>query len=77
MVVLLHSNHPWNVVECHGTESEISVIWNLAYFLDETIKIGGGDAVDSGQEIGRGKAIMISWRTTALETTLVIFERRR
>jgi hypothetical protein len=48
MIVLLHSHHPWNVVECHGAESEVGVIRDLADFLDEAIEVGCGDAVDSG-----------------------------
>lgn len=72
MIVLLHSDHPWNVVECHGTQSEVGVIRNLANFLDEAIEVGRRNAVDSSQEVSRSKSIMVGGRTAALQALLVI-----
>ena len=66
MIVLLHGNNPWNVVESHSTEAEVSVIGYLAHFLDEAIEIGSGNAVDGSDEIGGCKTVVVSRGTAAL-----------
>lgn len=59
MIVLLHGDYPRNIVEGHGAEAEVGVIWDLADFLDEAIEVGGWNAVDGRDEVGRSKAIVV------------------
>lgn len=66
VIVLLHGDDPRNVVECHGAKAEVGVVWDLADFIDERVEVGGGNAVDGGDEVGRREAIVIRRGTAAL-----------
>jgi hypothetical protein len=66
VIVLLHGNYPRNVVESNGTETEVSIVRNLANLLDEAIEIRGWDTVDSGDEVGGSETIVIGRRAAAL-----------
>ena len=60
VVVFLHGNHPWNIVESDGTQAEVGIVGNLAYLCNECIEGGGGDAIDSGDEVSRSKPVVVS-----------------
>lgn len=59
VIVLLHGDNPRNIVECHGAEAEVGVVRDFADLLDESVEIGGGNAVDGGDEVGWCEAIVI------------------
>lgn len=60
VVVFLHGYHPRNIVESDGTQAEVSVVGNLAYLFNESIEVGGGYAIDSGDEVSRSKPVVVS-----------------
>lgn len=66
MIILLHRHHPRDVVESHRAETEVCVVRDLAHFRNECIQIRGGEAVDSGDEVGRGEAVLIRRGATTL-----------
>jgi hypothetical protein len=68
VVVLLHGDHPWNVVKGHGAYAEIFVIRDLAHFPNKAVQVWGRDAVNSSEEVGRSKTVVVSGRTAALRT---------
>lgn len=59
MVVLLHGDYPRDIVEGHGAEAEVGVVGDFAHLLHEAIQVGGGNAVDGCDEVGRGKAVVV------------------
>jgi hypothetical protein len=61
MIVLLHCDNPWDIVESDGSQPEVGVIRNLIDFLDETIEIMCSHTIDSRNKISRRKAILIRW----------------
>ena len=66
VVVLLHGNHPRNIVEGDGTQAEVGVVGDLAHLLDKGVEGRRGDAVDSGDEVGRGESVVVGRGATAL-----------
>lgn len=66
VVVFLHGHHPWDIVECDGTQAEVGVVGDLAHLLDEGVQGGRGDTVDGGDEVGRGESVVVGRGATAL-----------
>ena len=54
MLVFLHGRDPGHVVEGHGFEAEVGVVWDFVDGGEEGGKVGGGGAVDGCDEIGGG-----------------------
>lgn len=67
VVIFLHGHYPRNVVEGNGTKTEVCVIWNPSNLLDKAIEIGCRDTIYGGDEVCRGKTIVVRRRATALE----------
>lgn len=59
MVILLHGNHPRNIVKRDGTQAEVGVVGDLAHLLDEGVQGGRRDTIDSGDEVGRGESVVV------------------
>ena len=66
MIVLLHSHHPRYIVKGDGAQTEVCVIRDLVDFFDEAVEVGRGDAVDGGDEVGRGETILVGGRSATL-----------
>lgn len=75
MIVLLHCNHPWNVVKGNSTEAEVSVVGNLADLLNEQVKCGSWGAIDGSDEVRWRKAVVVSGGTATLWLWLVNVKR--
>lgn len=60
VIILLHGNHPRDVVKGHSTKAEVCVVWDPVHLLDETIKVGGRNSINSGNEVSRCKAVVVS-----------------
>lgn len=74
MVILLHGHYPRYIIKCHGADAKVRVIWDTADFFDEAVEVGGWGAVDGCDEVGRGEAVLIGGRSTAL-TTLALYHK--
>ena len=59
MIILLHGDHPRDIVKGHGAEAEIGVIGDFAHFLDEAVEGWCWDAVDGGDEVSWREAVLI------------------
>ena len=52
MIILLPCHYPWHIIECHGSQSEISVIIDLVDFSHEHVQVRRIDTVRMGVEVG-------------------------
>lgn len=66
MIVLLHGGHPRHVVKRHRAEAEVRVVGDLAHFLNKAVEVRRRDTIDSSQEVGGSKTVMVRGRATAL-----------
>lgn len=66
MIILLHGNHPRHVIECHGADTEVCVIGDAADFFDEAVEVRGWGAIDSSDEVGWRKAVLVGWGAATL-----------
>lgn len=66
MIVFLHGHHPRDIIECHGTDTEIRIIRDTADLFDESVEIGGWGAINRRNKVSRRKAILVRGRSTAL-----------
>lgn len=67
VIILLHSNHPRDIIECDGFQAEIGIIGNFADFLDEGVEVGGLLAVDGRDKVCRGEVVLVGRGTAALK----------
>lgn len=79
VVVLLHGDHPWHVVECDGPKAKVRIIWDLSHFSDEAVEVSRLDTIDRRDEVGGGQTVLVGWRTTTLiyEISINIHTSRR
>lgn len=66
MFVFLHGGDPGHVVECHDSESEISVVRDGGDLGEKFGEGWGGLIVDGGDEVGRCQAVLVGWRASGL-----------
>lgn len=78
MIVFLHGHYPRDIIKGDRAEAEIGVIRDLADLLHEGVEVWCWDAVYGGDEVGRGEAVLVGGRTTALEmlSAFIHFKRK-
>lgn len=69
VIILLHGNHPRDIIECDGFQAEVGIIGDFADFFDEGVEVGGLLAVDGCDEVRRGEIVLIGWGTAALKSS--------
>lgn len=67
MVILFHGDDPRHIVKGDEPQAEVGVIRDAANLPDKRVEIGRLDAVDGRDEVGRGQAVLVCWRSTALQ----------
>lgn len=73
MVIFLHGDYPWDIIEGHSAYTEVLIVGNLANFTNKAIQVRGRNAVDSSEEVGGCKTVMVSRRATPLSKLLALF----
>lgn len=66
MIVLFHGDHPRDIIKGHGPQTEVSIIRDLAHFVDEAVEVWCWDAVDGGDEVGWAEAVLVRWGAATL-----------
>jgi cysteine synthase len=66
VIIFLHGHDPRDIIEGDGTEAEVGVIGDLADLVDEGVEVWSREAVDGGDEVSRGQAVLVGGGTAAL-----------
>lgn len=66
MIIFLHGHDPRDIIEGDGTEAEVGVIGDLADLVDEGVEVWSREAIDGGDEVSRGQAVLVGGGTAAL-----------
>jgi hypothetical protein len=68
MLALLHRYNPRHIVESHGFKAEVRVIGDFIDFLDERVEVESFDAVDGGDEVRGGEAVLVGGTASTLRS---------
>lgn len=59
VIILLHSDHPRDIIERHRAKPEVRVIRNLADFFHKGIKVRRRGSIYRSDEVRRCKAVLV------------------
>lgn len=72
VIIFLHRDHRWPVIQAHSSQPEVGIVGYFASLLDEFIKSGGRNPIDTSDKAPTPQTIFTGRGTIALNTMLDI-----